>query len=175
MRTFFALDLTPRLKLDIERWRDLALPGSDKSIPSGNFHVTLCFNGDVHQQQLEALEHAASALKVAPFALRFNDFGYFTKPGIAFLGCKHSPSPLLALNQQLEEICRQQGLPVEKRVYVPHISLFRRLTVTPPAPVIAPDFQLDARAFTLFESVALRQGVRYQPLAEWPLNAPATR
>lgn len=172
MRTFFALDLSPRLKLDIERWRQLALPASDTIIPTANFHVTLCFIGQTSQRQLCELESAAQEINVAPFSLHFNDFGYFTKPGIAFLGCKALPPALIELNQQLERLCRQQGISVERRPYVPHISLFRRLTTPPPAPVLEPDFHLEAQSFTLFESIAQRGGVRYHPMFEWPLQPP---
>lgn len=173
MRTFFALDLPPRLKLNIERWRELSLPASGNSIPTVNFHVTLCFNGKTSQRQLCELESAAQALNVEPFSLQFNDFGYFTKPGIAFIGCKHLPAPLLELHQQLERIGRQQGFSTERRSYVPHISVFRRLTTPPPSPVITPEFTLEAKKFTLFESVTQKGGVRYQPVFEWPLQSPA--
>jgi len=180
MRTFFALDLSPRLKLDIERWRELSLPDSNARIPTANFHVTLCFNGKTSQQQLCELESAVQELtqelsqehKMAPFSLHFNEFGYFTKPGIAFIGCNNVPDPLMELNQQLERISRQQGLSIERRPYVPHISLFRRLTTPPPSPVMEPNFTLEATSFTLFESVTQKEGVRYQSIFEWPLQAP---
>lgn len=176
MRTFFALDLSPRLKLDIERWRELSLPDSNARIPTANFHVTLCFNGKTSQQQLCELESAVQELnqehKMAPFSLHFNEFGYFTKPGIAFIGCNNVPAPLMELNQQLERISRHQGLSIERRPYVPHISLFRRLTTPSPSPVMEPNFTLEATSFTLFESVTQKEGVRYQPIFEWPLQAP---
>jgi len=60
MRIFIALDLTPKAKLKVANWRDrsfrdLAVGGTARPVPAGNFHITLAFVGAVAEYKLESL------------------------------------------------------------------------------------------------------------------------
>lgn len=178
MRTFFALDLTPKLKVDIDQWRSKSLPAAERKIPMVNFHITLCFNGKTDQFQLDELQSQAANITVKQFDLKLDEFGFFSKPGIAFIGCRHIPDELSELNKKLENISQQLGLSTERRPYTPHVTLFRRLSTPPPSPLLAPEFDMHVDSFTLFESVSLKQGVKYQPMFNWELERnwrPTTR
>lgn len=170
MRTFFALDLAPKVKLDIDQWRSKSLPLLGRKIPMVNFHITLCFNGATDQFQLNELQTQADDIKVNQFDLTLDEFGYFSKPGIAFVGCSQIPQELTELNKKLENISQQLRLSTERRNYTPHVTLFRHLSTPPPPPLMSPIFEMHVASFTLFESVSLKKGVKYQPIFNWALE-----
>ena len=170
MRTFFALDLAPKLKLDIEQWTDKALPAMAKKVPAANYHITLCFNGQTSQEQLQQLQSGADELSFYSFDLTLDNFGYFAKPGVCFIGCKDIPETLHKMNQKLENISQQAGLRIEKRTYKPHVTLFRKLPMPPPIPLLSPFFEMKVTSFSLYESVSGRKGVIYQPIFTWELE-----
>lgn len=82
-------------------------------IPVTNFHLTLCFNGHTSQNQLNELQNYADEIKLPEFQLDLDEYGYFSKPGIAFLGCSHIPEQLASLNKILEKISHQLRLSSE--------------------------------------------------------------
>ncbi|UAA38275.1 RNA 2',3'-cyclic phosphodiesterase [Paraneptunicella aestuarii] len=170
MRTFFALDLAPKLKLDIAQWCNKALPNMDGKVATANYHITLCFNGKTSENQLQEMQSATDTLLMNQFDLKLDDFGYFTKPKICFIGCREIPSQLHQLNQKLEQIAQQAGFRLEKRPYVPHVTLFRRLLMPPPMPLLSPNFAMRAESFSLYESMSQRNGVVYRPIFTWELE-----
>ncbi|HHQ4754260.1 TPA: 2'-5' RNA ligase family protein, partial [Aeromonas veronii] len=54
--------------------------------------------------------------------------------------------------------------------YRPHVTLSRKAGEAP-AILPAPNFLLQADEFCLYQSVSAPDGVRYEPLACWPLRA----
>lgn len=171
MRTFFALDLTPKAKIAIDQWRSKTQPFQEGKVPMANFHITLCFNGKTTQQQLQQLQAGADSISVEAFALTLNEFGYWTKPSISFIAPREIPTQLISLHNNLQRLSRQQGLSTEKRQYMPHVTLCRRLQQPPAPPLFAPEFQLEFQGFSLFESVNHKDKVQYNPIFSWQLKS----
>ena len=178
MRIFFALDLTPEAKLKIANWRDrsfrdLAVGGTARSVPGGYFHVTLAFVGEVAESKLESLcnsvEQSVGCKSIELGEISFNELGYWSRQGILWLGSKNGPVQLQRLADRLKELSARAGGRRRRKVFRPHITLFRRCTLPPPPSLEPPDFTLQFREFTLFESRQGKRGVSYHALQHWPL------
>ncbi|MNQ44656.1 RNA 2',3'-cyclic phosphodiesterase [compost metagenome] len=66
----------------------------------------------------------------------------------------------------LQQAMLPLGLEDAPREFRPHLTLMREYRAPVPESTTAPDFQLSARHFVLFES---HKG-RYRALAQWPLE-----
>jgi 2'-5' RNA ligase len=178
MRIFFALDLAPGTKLEMAAWRDrsfreLAAGGMARPVPAGNFHITLAFMGDVAEQKLERLcdsvDQSLNREPVEAASLAINELGYWQRQGILWLGPRHCPDQLLQLASRLKGLGTRVGGKLDNRAFQPHITLFRRCKLPPPAPLQPPDFSLDYGDFVLLESRQGKRGVSYHPLQRWRL------
>ena len=45
-----------------------------------NFHLTLCFNGETTETQLDKLQQEAGKLQIHEFDVTLDEFGFFQKP-----------------------------------------------------------------------------------------------
>jgi 2'-5' RNA ligase len=62
------------------------------------------------------------------------------------------------------------GARLEKRLFAPHVTLYRGCTEPPTAPTVLPAITLAYEHFSLFETQMGRQGVSYHALADWALQ-----
>ena len=95
---------------------------------------------------------------------------YWPKPGIYWLGPNRWPDDLSKLAQKLGHLSSAAGGKREKRNFQPHVTLYRRCQIAPPAPLQPPSFRMHYDHCTLFESRQGRQGVTYHALEHWPLR-----
>jgi len=167
MRVFFALEPQAKDKLAIDNWRQKALPAINNKIPAANFHLTLAFIGEIEEKELEPLCQMAENIQLPAFSLQFDTYGYFSKPGIFWLGNNVSP-PLKALANQL-----QQGAGLshkQQQNFVPHISLYRGCDTPPPKPLLEPELELKFEHFCLYRSIRSCHGIHYQCIQRWLLE-----
>jgi RNA 2',3'-cyclic 3'-phosphodiesterase len=156
----------------LAQWgKDLMIDCGGRAVASANIHLTLSFVGDVEREHIARLEGAARSVHAAPFALTVDRIGYFRFNRIVWAGTAHCPPPLTALETRLRAALAPLGMKAEDRPYVPHITLVRQAQrkpslCTPQACVWR------VEEFVLMESVAIAGGVRYEPLARWPLIMP---
>ncbi len=170
MRAFLGLSPDSNTKLAIEAWREKALPGFNHPVPAANFHVTLCFLGELNDKQYEVMAQGIEQISdIKAFSVHLNTLGYWPKPKAFWLGCDAPEPSHLNLVKRLTSIARQSKISIPKQAYKAHLTLARKCVENPPAALIAPDFLWQAKAFHLFESVSTRQGVRYQIRESWPL------
>lgn len=170
MRTFFSLPIDKRLILELLQWRELALPPLQIPVPAVNLHITLCFNGETTSKQVDTLCQLTDDIPVQSFAMKLDQFGYFNKPRIAWLGPSQPPAPLMQLHEAVTRISCAQGLAQKPKQFIPHISLFRKLAVPPPAPVMEPQFGFFPDRFGLYESLP-GDRPQYRCIQEWSLKA----
>ncbi|TDF84469.1 RNA 2',3'-cyclic phosphodiesterase [Pseudomonas sp. H9] len=166
-RLFFALDCTPQQRRAIAQWRSELRIEKGRPVPSANFHLTLMFLGAVDTAQLPAILAAAAAVKVPGQAVTVElDRVDVWRPAKALvLTPSETPAALRQLVYALQQALLPLGFAEPPREYRPHLTLARDYQGPPPQALVAADFILRARRFTLFES---RKG-RYWPLAHWPL------
>lgn len=170
MRTFFAFDIPPAVKLDIDQWRSkvyanagLSTP-APRAVPAANFHITLQFNGATNERQLAHFLNAD--ISVSAFKLCCKEVGYFSKPKVGFLLVDDHPK-LTAAEEQCRILANQQGIASQHARFTPHITLYRKLPQPLLVPLIPPRFDFMVDTLALFESRSTEKGVAYIPIRKW--------
>jgi 2'-5' RNA ligase len=174
-RLFFALWPEKEVRQAIVRQTAPYLKKNNgRIIPAANLHITLQFIGSVDEETAGCLHTAASAVKVEPFQLDLDTFGYYSRAKIAWLGMTHTPDSILRLNQTLGEHLTDCGYQPDSRKYSPHVSLMRkcRRPVSALRGEVSIPWSVDR--FVLLESVQEtidgRQGVSYRVIEQYPLS-----
>lgn len=178
MRVFLALPL-PEGVLSALRVQQFLLPLPSAVDPEG-FHLTLVFLGEVKDWTLEAAHERFLDCRVAPFEVRLQGLGLFggAKPRAAWAGVAAS-EPLARLQGKLEHAARASGIVVERRKFVPHVTLGR---FSPPeadqaarlekAVALGGGFATEAwrvDGFSLYQSHLSPKGARYDELFRYDL------
>ena len=145
-------------------------PATPYAVPAANFHITLCFVGDINHRQHEALIDALDNVNSSPFSLTLDGTGLWGGPKILFSAPSTPPSELMSLAKLSRKAARSAGIEVENREYKPHVTLVRKATATLPLPLYSPHVEVNASAFHLFESVSSPQGVSYPIRHSWALK-----
>jgi 2'-5' RNA ligase len=172
MRVFFALPLPEHLKLSIDQWRTNNMPPSQNTVPSANFHITLAFIGKIRDGDIETLcSKTTELIKSGEFeaqSLELIDTGFWAKPGILWIGPETWPDDLTKLANKLQNIGRNFGAKKDKKGFRPHLTLSKRIQ-TSTHPTAQPNFHLDYDQVTLYQSISMKNGVRYMELESWHL------
>ena len=176
MRTFFALEPSAALTVQLADWRDRQLRGAGRAVPPANFHITLAFMGSLSPAALERLGLSVDAWlgrqRQPGSELLLDHVGYWQRPGIYWLGPSRWPDSLSRLAGKLRQLGSAAGARRDRNAFNPHITLFRNCDLAPPAPAEPPCFTFTYDHFTLFESRQGRSGVSYHPLEQWQLLPP---
>lgn len=138
-------------------------------VPPQNWHITLLFLGAVEPQGQKAIEHAADHVHSAPFELTLDLRGHWRRAGVTWLSASRVPPALESLHAQLKAAAQAQGLPVEQRPFVPHLTLARR--AAPEATQAIAPITWPVNEFCLVESTTLPSGAQYRVRRRWPLSA----
>lgn len=171
MRAFFGLSPDPKTKLAVEAWRNKAFPHFQAAVPAANFHITLAFLGKISAKQLDGICTEVDQISDIPtFDVLLNQVGYWSKPKALWLGCHETENEHLQLSKTLTHIANTNGLHLSKQAYIAHLTLARKCSVNPPAPLIPPSFAWRNTAFHLYESVSGKNGVSYHVRRSWPLS-----
>lgn len=95
-------------------------------IADDTFHITLVFLGNCTPQELTDLDAGLSGMRMERFALTPKGVGAFGggTPRQLFAGFAES-EPLSRLHGKIERIAREVGIAIERRKYVPHVTLAR--------------------------------------------------
>ncbi|EQB2600039.1 RNA 2',3'-cyclic phosphodiesterase [Aeromonas salmonicida] len=167
-KLFFALPLQ-QLAPELIDWRDQR-PWPGQPVPEANLHLTLAFLGEADQVTTARLMAAAERQHCPPLAITLDETGWFSRAKAAWVGPKAWPNELNVLARALRRHGEKLGLGNGEQGYRPHVTLSRKAGEAP-ADLPAPDFVLQADHFCLYQSVTTQDGVRYEPLACWPLRA----
>jgi RNA 2',3'-cyclic 3'-phosphodiesterase len=156
----FLLRLAPLAKL---RWTAVE-----------NLHITTKFIGEWPEARLEDMKNVLCDVRHADqIRIALRGVGWFPdlrRPHVFWAGV-HGGAALAKLAQSTEEAVSALGVPVETRVYSPHLTLARVKYAVPLDGLIKaaddPDFgTFQVSRFTLYVSV----NGRYSKLAEFPLS-----
>jgi len=91
-----------------------------------NFHLTLVFNGELDQQEINQISQILEDLEIEPFELTISDLGCFNRRDGEIWWVKvKATSALLKLQSQLVTALRDLEIPFEDQRYVPHLTLVR--------------------------------------------------
>ena len=180
IRSFISLDLPLSLRHELSGHAKL-IAGQDKRqkirwLPPENYHLTLVFLGEVEstilsglqfelEQKLEAAESVLLTISaITPFP--------FSRPRIAAALVVHTAA-LLRLQSDVANCVRKYGITLERRRFVPHVTLGR----LKPRAGKTVDFKVRnillsgiADYVTLFQSELTPDGAIHTALAEIPLR-----
>jgi len=129
MRLFVAIDIPADLKdalrYFVSRLRPTAKIGWS---PIDNLHITTKFIGEWPESRLDEMKRALTSVPVkGAIDITIKGLGWFPNaphPRVFWAGVKGG-EPLRALAQATEQAAARLGVPIEKRVYSPHLTLAR--------------------------------------------------
>ncbi len=164
-RLFFACWPEPTEREQIIARRHLIAGASKRQVPDHNLHLTLLFLGDQPADRVGDICAAADMVRRSVFALKLDRFGWFSRARVVWLGGAAN-APARNLVDDLTRAVRERDFVFDAREFLPHITLFRRVTQTPEFPD-PPEMSWPIRGFSLVESIPARP---YQVLRTWPLT-----
>ena len=139
-----------------------------KATQRDKIHLTLVFVGDVERSRIAALRECADRVEGEAFELRIDVLEYWRHNRIVWAGTTQCPAALAALAVSLTHNLSAH-VAVEKRPYVPHVTLVRNARRAPRAAALeVPPWA--AEEFVLVESVSAGGRSRYDVIARWPLG-----
>jgi len=96
-------------------------------VPAENFHVTLCFAGEVQGGVLRDLEEELSDISGPPFPVAIAGVEQFSsgKQPRALVATVEKSERLDWLQQKVSTVARNCGIEVERRKFRPHVTLAR--------------------------------------------------
>ena len=131
----------------------------------GNFHLTLSFLGEVEEARLPAVFAALEAAPLGPVSLSFQQLRRF-EGGIWYLAPDPSPTQHQG-KAQLAQALVAHGFSPERQVYVPHVTLGRKVLFpeghAPPKSLLRP-IQARSEGARLFLSHRVDGQLRYDIL-----------
>ena len=132
-RLFLALWPGPAALQSLAQWqRRWTWPRTAAVVPAERLHLTLHFIGQVPTARLPELVHGL-AVPMRRFDLAFGHPEVWPR-GLAVLCADAVPGPLADLHAQLQAALRRLALPVETRLFRPHVTLARKARgAVPPA------------------------------------------
>lgn len=154
------------------------IPGA-KWVAPANMHLTLRFIGAVEEPVVAEIAAALDVVEAPPFALEIDgigDFGSGKRRRALWVGVARNAA-LEHLQARIESALVRLGLKLERRRFVPHVTL-AHLKGAPAARARRfimenGDFHagpFPVAGFTLFSSFLSRNGAIHDPVAEYPLT-----
>lgn len=138
-------------------------------VANANLHMTLLFLGGCNDEQQQCYIEAASKVACEQFELELDYLGGWRRAGIQWLGTSHPPKPLDDLVEALTAALEPCGYRPEKRRFVPHITLSRKVK-NPRIQAGLTPLRWTIGEFVLAESLPVERGVRYTVRERWALN-----
>jgi 2'-5' RNA ligase len=167
-RVFFAAWPPPEVQQalgDIARQAQEECGG--RAVPAHNIHLTLVFIGDVARGRVADLEALAATVVAPRFDLAIDRLGYWRHNRILWAGVEECPQALRTLVERLQQPAAAAGFRIERRPYVPHVTLRRDAQRAPANTRIRVEWPVTE--FALVESAQRERGRVYEVLRRWPL------
>ncbi len=130
-----------------------------------NLHLTLAFLGDVPLARIPALVEALGGVPFEPFTLTFDRCGVW-HGGLLWVGCRSVPAGLASLVVAIRDALRGLGLPVERRPFQAHVTLWRKLRHA--GSLAQPAMSWRCAGFALMASSLSPDGAQYTCLCRFP-------
>ncbi|MFA7270144.1 MAG: RNA 2',3'-cyclic phosphodiesterase [Sterolibacterium sp.] len=168
-RVFFALwpDAVTAARIDQAGKQLHALCGG-RQVRRNMLHMTLLFLGNIPAERIDDLRQAAARVAGTAFTVRLDRWACWRHKQLAWAGCSEPPLHLLTLVGQLAERLAEEGLPLELRDFLAHVTLLRK-SRSVPLPEFEP-FNWTIDDFVLVESKLSPQGSHYSIIGRWPLT-----
>jgi len=143
-------------------------------VPPGNLHVTLAFLGMVPGVLLAQVIEAGGQAPSPSVSLHFRRIEYWGRPKVLVALPDAVPAAGAMVVDRLWRALGPLGFKSEHRPWQPHLTIARRVPQPPPGDLVLPPVPDDgtepAWRLALVESSSHPDGVRYKPIADWPLE-----
>jgi 2'-5' RNA ligase len=125
MRLFIALPVPEEIADELTALQS-GVPDA-RWVPAENFHVTLCFAGDVQGGVVRDLEEELSDIAGPPFPVSIAGVEQFSsgKQPRALVALVEHSDRLDWLQQKVSTVARNCGIEIERRKFRPHVTLAR--------------------------------------------------
>lgn len=163
MRLFAAIPVPEFIQSQLE---DLQAPlAGARWLPKENLHLTLEFYGERSVGDFQRLSEALEEVDFSPFELCLNQFAIFgsREPRVLFAQAENEKA-CKKLFHNIRRVSDRLKIPVEKRKFIPHVTLARLKNVSPPAiasfieNTAFPALRFQVESFVIFESTLLKAG-----------------
>jgi 2'-5' RNA ligase len=177
LRLFFAIwpdSLAQEQMGELARGLDLQSICRGRKTRAENIHLTLVFIGEVDPIELETLleaGHQIEELDIKAFDLVFDGIRYWKHNRIVYATVSALPPELMQLVNSLQFAVSSAGYQVEKRPYVPHVTLMKRASCAA-LPELSQPVIWRVREWMLVKSEQASGGSVYSPVHRWPLGSP---
>lgn len=176
LRLFIAIPLSSESRSAVDR---LILKNTDflrlplRRTPIANLHLTIQFLGDTEEKRVPLIRESLESLQLTdPAPMHFTEIGAFPSkedPRVVWLGIAKNAA-LNSIHTRLTKDMDEKGFPVDKKRFVPHLTLGRAngfvqgfaLTAQKLSTISIPDSPL--RQVILFKSDLRPGGPVYTPL-----------
>ena len=171
-RLFFALWPDPAVQAALaEIGLELQRRLGGKPTRQGSIHLTLAFLGDVAGEKMGDVREAAARAAFEPFSFALDAAGCWNHNGVAWVGPRVTPEPLLRLADNLKQALVDAGFRVDGRPYAAHVTVVRKARCKAIDLTIAP-VEWQVREFVLVRSELNAEGSRYSLIGRWPQAKP---
>ena len=149
MRLFIAIRFTDEVKKALlSTMHDLKQQGIKGNYTAGaNLHLTLAFIGETREK--DEVLRAMDRVSFTPFKLSVRELGTFGD--ILWAGVKGNQG-LKGLAKDIRAQLDASGIPYDKKEFVPHITLVRRMGGTLPKGFPGPKADMMVRSISLMKS-----------------------
>jgi len=182
-RTFFGVEIgAPAGMFLSELQNDLKkYPGRIKWTDMSAIHITLSFLGDTASGQIETLSPLFQKLcdETSPFLVALNETGVFphaNSPQILWVGLDDETQTLSALKTKIDDVAYEAGFAVDRRSFVPHITLGRVKFLKPASELLhqllsaeLPSLEWHVRSINWYRSILKPSGAEYSILKKFEL------
>lgn len=175
MRLFVAIELSEEMKKSLEdiqgRLRRMGIRGN-YTRPE-NLHLTLAFIGDYPEP--DRVLETMGTLSIRPVELRLRGLGSFGE--LWWAGLEESEE-LYGLVRQLRLALAQADIPFDRKKFLPHITLVRKLEyrhIPDFAALSIPGTSMKAKQISLMLSTRGKGGMIYTELGTVPSDCSGTK
>lgn len=159
-RLFFAFWPTESIRQAISDINHRFIKSRGRPVADSNLHLTLVFLGTVEKNRVDTLLADVSRLTMKCVTLQLDRLQWWRRPRVISLVSETVPDSLQKLHAGLTEAAARNGIVVDRRPYLPHVTLRRKVNARPQLPPFTPViWQL--QEFCLVRSVTHRQGASY--------------
>lgn len=165
---FFALWPEPEVQAAlVQHGHELQRGVGGKLTRRESIHLTLAFLGEVDLDRMDEIRGVGARTEFQPFAFAVDTAGCWGHNGVAWLGPRLTPEPLVSLVGSLRGALQESGFRVEQRPYAAHVTVVRKARCRPIDLRLAPvEWRVDD--FVLVRSQLGAEGSRYTVIGRWP-------
>lgn len=141
-----------------------------RRVDTDALHLTLCFLGNVGDEERDCLVRGAGTIRSPGFTLTLGRLGWFRRARVVWLAPEQAPEELGYLVQGIDAVVGACGLaPDNNRPYQPHLTLSRKSARPVKTQDTAP-IHWNIKDFCLVQSITYDTGPEYRILQRWGLT-----